>query len=117
MIDQHICKWGNSFGMEMVSLVAKVDQKLADIQDVLTDERVKMKEHIEDASKSGGWHERIATSERRIANIEIMIQKEISIIKQGYWKACVVSGVIGGLVASGSPEFFRFLGKILFGHL
>lgn len=43
----------------------------------------------------------------------LIAEQEISVIKQGYWKACIVSGIIGGLLGQGIPKLVSLILKLL----
>lgn len=57
--------------------------------------------HIMEAEKTGGVRDRLGLAEASIR----VLQGEISTIKQGYWKACIVSGALSGLIVAGGIEF------------
>jgi hypothetical protein len=59
--------------------------------------------HIKEGEKEGGYRDRL-----------LIAEKEICVIKKGYWKACLVSGVIGGLLGKLSPDLLSFLFKAVF---
>lgn len=68
-----------------------------------------IKDHILEADKPGGIRDRVKT-----------LEDTISVIKQGYWKACVVSAIVGGLVARLAPELLwailqNLIGKLIHG--
>jgi len=66
--------------------------------------------HVAEAEKQGGIRDRVGLLE---AAIRIQ-QDNISTIKQGYWKACIVSGVVGGLLARLCPDLiWSFLMNIV----
>ena len=59
--------------------------------------------HIKEGEKEGGFRDRLLIAER-----------EIEAIKSAFWKACLVSGVIGGLLGKLSPDFFNWMIKTVF---
>jgi len=59
--------------------------------------------HIKEGEKEGGFRDRL-----------LIAEKEIAVIKQGYWKACLISGLFGGLLGKLSPDFFNWLVKTVF---
>jgi hypothetical protein len=59
--------------------------------------------HISEGEKEGGFRDRL-----------LIAEKEISVIKNGYWKACIVSGILGGLLGKLSPDFFNWMVKAVF---
>lgn len=71
------------------SMEAKIDALKASVDEAL----VSIKTHITEADRPGGVRDRVTELERTI-----------SVIKQGYWKACIVSAVVGGLLARLAPE-------------
>ena len=54
--------------------------------------------HVTEGEKEGGFRDRL-----------LIAEKEIAVIKRGYWKACIVSGLIGGLLSQMTPEAFRWI--------
>lgn len=75
---------------------AKIDALKASVDRVLEN----VESHIHEADKPGGVRDRVSTLESTIR-----IQHEmISTIKAGYWKACIVSAIVGGLFARLAPE-------------
>lgn len=45
------------------------------------------------------------------------LEKQISIVKQGYWKACLTSAIVGGLVARLAPDIlWRLIEGIFKAH-
>jgi hypothetical protein len=68
--------------------------------------------HVEEGEKEGGYRDRLLLCEREaeIAKAAALAadkvakqvatdtKLEISTIKKGYWKACIISGLVGGIV-------------------
>ena len=88
---------------ELVSKVAVLETKLDGIKD--SQERVEkiFCKHVDEGEKTGGFRDRL-----------IVVEQSISTIKKSYWKTCIVSGVIGGLLGKLSPDLFNFLLKLAF---
>jgi len=64
--------------------------------------------HIEEGEAVGGYRDRLLVCEKEAEvarQVALDTKKEISVIKKGYWKACLVSGLIGGIIGG-------LLGKI-----
>jgi hypothetical protein len=66
----------------------------------LDDVNTAMKTHIVEAERPNGVRDRLGIAETSIR----ILQGEISTIKQGYWRTCIISGVIGGLFARLAPD-------------
>jgi hypothetical protein len=79
----------------LVADIAVIKNSLANIEK-------KMCSHVEDGEKQGGFRDRL-----------IIAEQEISIIKKGYWKACLISGLIGGLVGNVSPDIITSIAKLV----
>ncbi len=67
-------------------------------------------EHIKESPE---YRNRIAV----IETIQKNLREEISAIKQGYWKASIIAGLVGGLLGKLTPELFNFLVKSVFANL
>jgi translation initiation factor 2 gamma subunit (eIF-2gamma) len=62
--------------------------------------------HIDVEERPGGYRNQL-----------ILLKNEVDVIKKGYWKACIISGVIGGLLGQVSPSIFNwFAGIVLASH-
>jgi hypothetical protein len=70
-------------------------------------------DHITEGEKQGGHRDRLTLAEQNIQQTK----KEISTIKKGYWKVCIVSGILGGLIARATPDvlipLFNFIMKVM----
>mgnify|MGYP001584423231 FL=1 len=78
-------------------------------------ERIEHKicQHITEGEKAGGFRDRLIVLEQNEVSCRASVDKEIKTIKNGYWKVCATAGVIGGLLGSGAPSVFEWVGKIL----
>lgn len=65
--------------------------------------------HIDEGERKGGYRDRLRDLEEQ----RNTLKKEISTIKKGYWKACIVSGLIGGLLGNLTPEAFNVIFKFI----
>ena len=86
----------------------KLAVDLATIKETLQNIESKICNHVHDSDRPGGYRDRVVGLELSQNNLV----KEISIIKSGYWKACIVSGVIGGLLGKLAPDFFLGILKL-----
>jgi hypothetical protein len=85
---------------KMCEKLGKIEGLLQGLNTRLDQSFLRMEAHINEGERPGGVRDRVAALEADRAASE----KEISTIKQGYWKACIVSGVVGGLLARLAPE-------------
>jgi len=92
-------QWQCEQHTELIKSVALIQNDLKYI-------REKVCRHIEDGEKEGGWRDRL-----------LLAEQQISTIKKGYWKACAVSGIIGGLIGKLTPDVLSFVVKIITGGL
>lgn len=58
--------------------------------------------HVEEGDRPGGFRDRL-----------LILERDVSIMKKGYWIAAVVGGVIGGMLGSSVPEAFAFIFKVI----
>ena len=92
--------------MRLGTIQATLESLDKNISTVICD----FKNHVHDAEKPGGVRDRVGTTEAAIR----VLRGEISVIKQGYWKACIVSGVVGGLLARLAPDLiWGFIEKVV----
>lgn len=54
-------------------------------------------DHIYEGEREGGVRD-------RLSKLETDYEKFKSLVKQGYWKACIVTAVVGGLIARSAPD-------------
>lgn len=86
----------------------KLAVDIATIKETLQNIESKVCTHVYDGDRPGGYRDRVMILEQGHNNLT----KEISAIKQGYWKACIVSGMIGGLLGKLAPDMFLGIVKI-----
>lgn len=65
--------------------------------------------HIEEGEKTGGIRDKVFVNENEIRRIEQMVKEN----KKSVWLSGIIGGVIGGLLAKSSPEFFSLLSKVI----
>ena len=90
---------------------------------LMEDFKKRTEHHVEEGERPGGVRDRVFIIEQTIKALGITLNemkeihsKEISTIKQGYWKACIVAGSIGGLISGQlGPEVIRVALKYIFG--
>ena len=63
----------------------------------------KVCKHVNEGDRPGGYRDRL-----------LIAEKEISIIKKGYWIAAVVAGAVGGLIGKLTPDLVSFFIKQVF---
>ena len=84
--------------------------KIGEIHALLIKLDASITSHILEADRAGGVRDRVAALEA----IATANAKSISTIKQGYWKTCLVSGVVGGLLARLAPDLiWKVLEQVL----
>ena len=84
--------------MDMVKDMATVKQVVMDMSKSFDDVKARMVSHVHEGERPGGVRDRL-----------LLLEQEISTIKKGYWKACIVAGVIGGLLADATPEVIKLI--------
>lgn len=78
---------------------------VADIAVIKTDIKYikdKVCNHIREGEERGGFRDRL-----------IILEQEVSVIKKGYWKTAIVSGLIGGLVGNLSPDIITGIARLV----
>ena len=95
--------------METCELHNTVAESLATIKADLAYIKENFSTHIVEANKPGGRHDRLLLAEQHITELNNMI----IVLKRQIWTACVVAGVIGGLLAKAAPDFFAYLTKLI----
>lgn len=79
-----------------------VARDLAVIKSMLSAIQDRMMHHVDEGERPGGYRDRL-----------IVAELEISTIKKGYWKACIVSGIIGGMLGNLTPDLINAVFKIV----
>ena len=73
----------------------------------------KVCKHIEEGEKEGGFRDRLLKAE-----VDIKFANEsLSTIKKSYWKACIVSGLIGGLIGKLTPDMMNLVYNSIFANI
>lgn len=78
---------------KLVSDIAVIKNDIGYIKD-------KVCNHVDEGERQGGYRDRVFLLEQQM----IDHKKEIATIKKGYWKACIVSGLLGGLIVRVGPD-------------
>lgn len=105
---------------EISKQMTGVVTSLAVLNATFTDVKNRMSSHISDGEKEGGFRDRLVILEQKqkvlkddVIHSEERLCNEISVIKKGYWKACIVSGIIGGMIGNTAPGVFVFISKLI----
>lgn len=100
---------------EFCEKLGSIQATLASFAKELAENNRSIREHIIEAEKPGGVRERVSNLEAAL----MVVNGEISTIKKGYWKACIVSALIGGLIARLGPDIIgdtlKYVVKIFVG--
>ena len=75
-------------------LVADIAVMKADIAYI----RQSVCNHVEEGDKAGGWRDRL-----------LVLEEEVRAFKKIAWTRLIVAGLIGGLIADGTPEVMKFI--------
>jgi len=55
-------------------------------------------DHISEGDRQGGYRDRL-----------VILEQQVSVIKQGYWKTAITAGCLGGLIGNLSPDLIKGL--------
>lgn len=83
------------YHITLVSDIAVIKSSLDTIKD-------KICSHITQGEEKGGFRDRL-----------IILEQEVKVIKQGYWKAALVAGILGGLIGNLSPDLIQGIAKLI----
>ena len=87
------------------------EKEFAEIQTTLKYISERLLTHVVEGDRVGGYRDRLLVMEECLK----ATKKEISTIKQGYWRACIASGIIGGMLGNLTPDLINVLIKLTTG--
>ena len=92
--------------------IGKLIESNSNLHESLDKFMARVEQHITEGEKPGGVRSRVSASETEIA----LLKKEISTIKQGYWKVGLASGFVGAIIGTGSADAISSLIKWFIGR-
>jgi hypothetical protein len=82
--------------------IQSVTDLIATVNTSIKEDRAKFDRHVYDGEKVGGYRDRL-----------MKVESDISALKKAEWFRVIIAGLIGGLVANNTPDFFTMLMKLI----
>ncbi len=79
--------------MQIATDLATIKQLTNDMHATFQEVKLRFIGHIVEGERPGGIREKVT-----------LLEREVAALKKAMWARCIISGIIGGLVGSGSAD-------------
>ena len=79
--------------LQIATDMATIKQLVNDMHTSFSDVKLRFVGHIQEGEKAGGVRDRL-----------LLLEQEVAALKKAMWARVIISGLIGGLIGSGSAD-------------